>query len=110
MWSESSLWRVPSGIGFFFKAEEGIRDHCVTGVQTCALPIYEPISADRQLLVSGVQGLLGNQKLPVGADGLVIGRPLHDPVAEGGRRDDHRACRDDTGIDEIGRASCRERV
>src|SRR5260221_8701901 len=25
--------------GFFFQAEDGIRDHCVTGVQTCALPI-----------------------------------------------------------------------
>src|SRR5438132_10617516 len=27
---------------FFFQAEDGIRDHCVTGVQTCALPIYLP--------------------------------------------------------------------
>src|SRR5215204_6675041 len=26
---------------FFFQAEDGIRDHCVTGVQTCALPIFE---------------------------------------------------------------------
>src|SRR5438034_11093389 len=26
-------------ISFFFQAEDGIRDHCVTGVQTCALPI-----------------------------------------------------------------------
>src|SRR3712207_4600812 len=25
---------------FFFQAEDGIRDICVTGVQTCALPIY----------------------------------------------------------------------
>src|SRR5260221_4334493 len=24
---------------FFFQAEDGIRYHCVTGVQTCALPI-----------------------------------------------------------------------
>src|SRR5436190_15367983 len=24
---------------FFFQAEDGIRVHCVTGVQTCALPI-----------------------------------------------------------------------
>ena len=24
---------------FFFQAEDGIRDHSVTGVQTCALPI-----------------------------------------------------------------------
>src|SRR5438034_3788554 len=27
------------GVFFFFQAEDGIRDHCVTGVQTCALPI-----------------------------------------------------------------------
>src|SRR5215211_9246636 len=26
---------------FFFQAEDGIRDHCVTGVQTCALPILQ---------------------------------------------------------------------
>src|SRR5260221_4031832 len=26
---------------FFFQAEDGIRDHCVTGVQTCALPISQ---------------------------------------------------------------------
>ena len=25
---------------FFFQAEDGIRDRDVTGVQTCALPIY----------------------------------------------------------------------
>ena len=25
---------------FFFQAEDGIRDVAVTGVQTCALPIY----------------------------------------------------------------------
>src|SRR5256886_8296746 len=27
---------------FFFQAEDGIRDLTVTGVQTCALPIYGP--------------------------------------------------------------------
>src|SRR5260370_30417917 len=27
---------------FFFEAEDGIRDSSVTGVQTCALPIYDP--------------------------------------------------------------------
>src|SRR5438132_13849939 len=30
---------------FFFQAEDGIRDHCVTGVQTCALPIWGPADA-----------------------------------------------------------------
>ena len=34
---------------FFFQAEDGIRDDLVTGVQTCALPIYpmEPSQRDR---------------------------------------------------------------
>src|SRR5438094_1546846 len=27
---------------FFFQAEDGIRDRTVTGVQTCALPIFDP--------------------------------------------------------------------
>src|SRR5215204_5494685 len=35
-----TLQRVQvKGADFFFQAEDGIRDHCVTGVQTCALPI-----------------------------------------------------------------------
>src|SRR5438132_13627383 len=29
---------------FFFQAEDGIRDHCVTGVQTCALPIWDSLT------------------------------------------------------------------
>src|SRR2546429_7362065 len=29
---------------FFFQAEDGIRDVAVTGVQTCALPIFETLS------------------------------------------------------------------
>src|SRR5437762_8342447 len=33
-------------IFFFFQAEDGIRDTSVTGVQTCALPIY--VGVDRQ--------------------------------------------------------------
>src|SRR6266850_7230784 len=32
--------RVCSFFFFFFQAEDGIRDYKVTGVQTCALPIY----------------------------------------------------------------------
>src|SRR2546429_4372067 len=31
--------------GFFFQAEDGIRDVAVTGVQTCALPIFPAIRA-----------------------------------------------------------------
>src|SRR5437773_11908224 len=32
---------------FFFQAEDGIRDRDVTGVQTCALPIFRTITAWR---------------------------------------------------------------
>src|SRR5690625_5416159 len=39
-----TFWRVDI---FFFQAEDGIRDGHVTGVQTCALPIY----GDYRLLV-----------------------------------------------------------
>src|SRR5260221_9803386 len=31
------------GFFFFFQAEDGIRDHCVTEVQTCALPICNDV-------------------------------------------------------------------
>src|SRR5438034_5100980 len=37
-------------IFFFFQAEDGIRDHCVTGVQTCALPIYASVAVTEGLL------------------------------------------------------------
>src|SRR5438034_7349447 len=51
---------------FFFQAEDGIRDHCVTGVQTCALPIS-----------------LG--RLPCAA-GVVSRRPLRGAATPRGRR------------------------
>src|SRR5260364_171583 len=34
--------------GFFFQAEDGIRDELVTGVQTCALPISGPARSWRR--------------------------------------------------------------
>src|SRR5437879_12962370 len=40
---------------FFFQAEDGIRDTSVTGVQTCALPIYR----HRRLLTAGPRRLPG---------------------------------------------------
>src|SRR2546430_5181800 len=48
---------------FFFQAEDGIRDLTVTGVQTCALPIFE-----RQHLVGdrAHTPLLGQDKLTPG--------------------------------------------
>src|SRR5437870_13918993 len=56
-----SRFMVTSGslfVIFFFQAEDGIRDGHVTGVQTCALPIY-PFTFDLhtvQLLNSNVKG------------------------------------------------------
>src|SRR2546430_11372989 len=40
--------------GFFFQAEDGIRDLTVTGVQTCALPIYADAQWDSVLLTGSV--------------------------------------------------------
>src|SRR5260221_7943334 len=46
---------------FFFQAEDGIRDHCVTGVQTCALPISATTEAgaaaiDTAIHAAGLKG------------------------------------------------------
>src|SRR5207302_5684550 len=86
---------------FFFQAEDGIRDFHVTGVQTCALPISE------------AQGRGGRAGLPnhaaVHRGALPIESLRHRRANRSRRR-----CRG-WGIevslpDEIGRASCRERV
>src|SRR3712207_8845817 len=44
-----SVW---NGVDFFFQAEDGIRDIGVTGVQTCALPISEPV-AEPMVIIHG---------------------------------------------------------
>src|SRR5207253_7762610 len=45
---------------FFFQAEDGIRDGHVTGVQTCALPIYDAHSRLRQRIA--VRGSARDQR------------------------------------------------
>src|SRR5690606_39327045 len=40
---------------FFFQAEDGIRDFHVTGVQTCALPIYKRITLSDNLTKEVIQ-------------------------------------------------------
>src|SRR3989441_1528208 len=42
--SSSAVTSVESVVFFFFQAEDGIRDKLVTGVQTCALPIFVRLS------------------------------------------------------------------
>src|SRR5438128_7831308 len=44
---------------FFFQAEDGIRDATVTGVQTCALPIYD---ADKKTLLDLARNQLGSRE------------------------------------------------
>src|SRR5256886_4777865 len=40
-------------IMFFFQAEDGIRDLTVTGVQTCALPIFQVVLFSSNLYAAG---------------------------------------------------------
>src|SRR5438034_11703499 len=77
---------------FFFQAEDGIRDHCVTRVQTCALPISERQVHPRDF---------GNGE---GEPVALAGARRPGLRGGGGRR------RPRVAEDEIGRASCRERV
>src|SRR5439155_6817651 len=58
---------------FFFQAEDGIRDGHVTGVQTCALPIYASLGVDlvEQVVAAGdVPNLVAVREAQVG-EGLV---------------------------------------
>src|SRR5205807_4689207 len=43
---------------FFFQAEDGIRDYKVTGVQTCALPIFRWVGSDDCESASGAASVL----------------------------------------------------
>src|SRR3989441_7902376 len=65
---------------FFFQAEDGIRDKLVTGVQTCALPIYDQGvvagTADRVLV------MYAGEVVEQAATGELFARPLH-PYTEG---------------------------
>src|SRR5207253_5469996 len=92
------LRNVASSKCFFFQAEGGIRDGHVTGVQTCALPIFF-----RQR-----HGRRGN-----GSSGGGVGEePEGDQAAHhrGNLRPSVRDSRDPCSPPaEIGRASCRER-
>src|SRR5256885_5000835 len=44
---------------FFFQAEDGIRDYKVTGVQTCALPIWEVFARTHGDFAASVAELTG---------------------------------------------------
>src|SRR5699024_12191779 len=92
---------------FFFQVEDGIRDRKLTGVQTCALPIYE-IDLDFTA-VSGVDGAGGvddGKARTRGEPGPRVDEP------DGPRRQgDGDACADQGALArKIGRASSRERA
>src|SRR2546430_5995606 len=86
---------------FFFQAEDGIRDLTVTGVQTCALPIWF-----RKWIGTWTRGRLGRLM-------LLRKRCRAQPRLRGarnqGRRNRFRR-QDLRWRGGIGRASCRERV
>src|SRR2546421_3445437 len=85
---------------FFFQAEDGIRDLIVTGVQTCALPIFAtlPLTVDGVRLERGEVGPVeGAWRAAADDDDVALVEP-----------DPHRAR--DVARAQIGRASCRERV
>src|SRR2546430_7261501 len=68
-----SAWRIiemEMYVFFFFQAEDGIRDLTVTGVQTCALPIWlltPPVLAhiEAQYQRHGTYGIFVSRLLPV---------------------------------------------
>src|SRR5256885_8228734 len=84
---------------FFFQAEDGIRDYKVTGVQTCALPIWRPWAG------AAGAGCAPRSDRPAASSGRCVG------CAQRPRRR-RRSCttRSRSSRREIGRASCRERV
>src|SRR5207248_6072403 len=92
---------------FFFQAEDGIRDRTVTGVQTCALPIYRRWRRPRVTRVNVRERVRIGPDLHLG--GVILRRRL--PRERRGRarirvaRLAHRR----GAAEEIGRASGRER-
>src|SRR5205823_9516034 len=60
-------WRSVICCFFFFQAEDGIRDKLVTGVQTCALPIFDLV---RNPLIGGSKGVTMAQAGPDDLDQL----------------------------------------
>src|SRR5690606_40418365 len=90
---------------FFFQAEDGIRDFHVTGVQTCALPIYAGGLRQLEQANHYSSGPSLRELLDEPPPSVAVLRPweqsiAHAPAHEGTRLSLQR---------EIGRASCRER-
>src|SRR5690606_40249787 len=94
-------------VRFFFQAEDGIRDFHVTGVQTCALPIYRRAGTDRHQAhrpTEVTRDLTGTGMSAAAAEALA--RRLHGEAFIVDAHTDALL----HALREIGRASCRERV
>src|SRR5215204_1357017 len=74
-WDRVATLDVPSAYlfrsVFFFQAEDGIRAHCVTGVQTCALPIFCQVAMGFVYVVSDTRVTGERDELPAGLADLV---------------------------------------
>src|SRR5258708_20542157 len=70
---------------FFFQAEDGIRDDLVTGVQTCALPIF---FRDLGGLANNLEdlGKIVNEHAQVSKDGELLAHRAAGEVGRGGQR------------------------
>src|SRR2546430_8635948 len=86
---------------FFFQAEDGIRDLTVTGVQTCALPIYAYCVANNLEITPEADTGSGVVDFKFAAS--YVTRVLVETKLSNNKKLVH-------GYGKIGRASCRERV
>src|SRR5215204_6841918 len=64
-----SYWSWCLFVFFFFQAEDGIRDHCVTGVQTCALPIWTGFGGNVDFMTPANSWLVDYEETLVGPEG-----------------------------------------
>src|SRR6266542_4547904 len=84
------------GFFFFFQAEDGIRDATVTGVQTCALPIY---GVELLQPRDGLSQRDHRGKPTTGLESAKIGRAFDERAAERVERarDEYRVVRRESG-------------
>src|SRR5438093_3120669 len=102
-----SWTNVGSGCVFFFPAKDGIRYWSVTGVQTCALPIYPDAVAEMESRAADIADQKAAELV-----WLLEHPPLYTSGTSGKDADllDPRFPLFTTGRGgQIGRASCRER-
>src|SRR5438552_14339701 len=70
---------------FFFQAEDGIRDDLVTGVQTCALPIWAVLAASTSVPAAG-RSFHPQQRCGAGRDDALARRKTARDEPPGGER------------------------